>query len=155
MIEVEENNGINYLIFQNRISVLNENNLNDYILKDDIIDTTGVSFDSIKDVEIVNNDFYISTTDYKLFYVKGNRSYYQVIGNGDVGKKALINKENILYVFGEDTITYIDVENKNFPGNYQRFENGNIDYIINSENIYGIQRTLRGFELWRGNLTNF
>ncbi|MGM0639845.1 MAG: esterase/lipase family protein [Thermotogota bacterium] len=155
MVEIEENNGINYVVLENRISVLSENTLNDYILKDDIINATGISFDSIRDVEIINNDFYISTTDYKLIYVKGNRSFYQVIGNGDVGKKTLINKNGILYVFGEDTITYIDIENKNFPGNYQRFDEENIDYIINNETIYGIQQTLRGFKLWEGNLTNF
>jgi hypothetical protein len=154
-MEIEEYNNVNYLIFQNRISLLTSDSLNDFITKDSIIDITGIEFDSIKEVEIFNNDFYIITNDYKLIYVKGDRSFYQVLGNGDVGKIALIKRDNNLFIFGSDTLTYIDIENKNFPGNYQRFNETNINYTIIDNAVYGIRQTLRGFELWKGKITNF
>jgi hypothetical protein len=155
LMEIEEYNNVNYLIFQNRISLLTSDSLNDFITKDSIIDITGIEFDSIKEVEIFNNDFYIITNDYKLIYVKGDRSFYQVLGNGDVGKIALIKRDNNLFIFGSDTLTYIDIENKNFPGNYQRFNETNINYTIIDNAVYGIRQTLRGFELWKGKITNF
>lgn len=155
LIQVERYNNNSYLIFKNRISILNKNNLNDYITKEDIINTTGIDFDSIKDVKIINGDFYILTNDYKLFFVNNNKSFYQQIGNGDVGKKSMIYNNGILYIFGENTVTYININNKNFPGNYQRLENSNLDYVINNGEIYGIYQNLRGFELWKGNIKNF
>lgn len=155
LMEIEEYNNVNYLIFQNRISLLTSDSLNDFITKDSIMDITGIEFDSIKEVEIINNDFYIITNDYKLIYVKGDRSFYQVLGNGDVGRIALIREDNNLYIFGSDTVTYIDIENKNFPGNYQRFDETNLNYTIIENAVYGIRQTLRGFELWKGNITNF
>lgn len=155
IMEIEEYNGVNYLVFQNRISLLTKDNLNDFITKESITNITGSNFDSIKNVEIINGDFYISTNDYKLIYVKGDRSFYQVLGDGDVGRLDLITIYNNLYVFGSDTLTYLDIKNKNFPGNYQRFDYSNFNYTITGDTVYGIRQTLRGFELWKGNLTNF
>lgn len=155
IMEIEESNEINYFIFQNRISTLNNDILNDFITKEDIKNKTGYDFDYIKDVKIIDNDFFIISNDYKLIYVKGDKSFYQVVGNGDVGKLGLVNVKDNLYVFGSDTITYLDIKNKNFPGQYQRFDYINLNYTINGNTVYGIRQNLRGFELWKGNLINF
>jgi hypothetical protein len=155
IMEIEEYNGVNYLVFQNRISLLTKDNLNDFITKESIVDITGSNFDYIKNIEIINGDFYISTNDYKLIYVKGDRSFYQILGDGDVGRLDLITIDDNLYVFGSDTLTYLDIPNKNFPGNYQRFDYSNFNYTIMEDTVYGIRQTSRGFELWKGNLTSF
>ncbi|NUU99907.1 hypothetical protein XO12_07310 [Marinitoga sp. 1154] len=161
----ENNNLIADKVIFNSLKVLNNNFylvLGDKILKrtkdkwETVITKNGIK-------NIINTDFgyftdyysqsyyiYLLTSDYKLIVYNTKNHKVQILGNTDVGKFKLIENNNRLWVFDRNYVTYIDLENKIFPGKYQSISDYNIIDVATykKDSFLLLIKKDRGFELW-------
>ncbi|KAF2955089.1 hypothetical protein [Marinitoga sp. 38H-ov] len=92
---------------------------------------------------------YLLTSDYKLIIYDTKNEKVQILGNSDVGKLKLLENNNLLWIFDKNYITYIDLNNKVFGGDYQSILDFDIIDVENYNNSFLIFiRKNGGFELW-------
>jgi len=142
-----------YLIFNDKISKISDNNLLSIITKEDILNLTDRSFANINDYSIYENLHFLLTSDYKVIMLDMFANKVQVIGDSDVGNLMMSNYNNKIYIFGDQTITYINPSNRIFEGNFQRLQENLMDLIIKADGeIFGIFNTAGGSRIWKGKI---
>ena len=139
-----------YLLFDSKISKLTGTKLTTIVDKKNMALKLNVSIDIFSDFELSGSLIFILTNDYKLFMYDPQNNKQQIIGSSDLGRLKLSNYQNKkLFVFGGDITTYIDIENRVFPGIYNRMEKDIFDICLTpSGTLYGIYNTQEGKILW-------
>jgi len=149
-LEIIDN--VAYILFKNKISIIQDNRLLTLISHDDLEKYSNQKMGDFIDFIIYNNDYYILTSDYKLFLFDKNVLISQKIADSDIGKLKLLVSENKIFISGNDTLTYIDAQKRLFEGIYDRFPEDIFDIKIYNKKIYFSVSGEEGCELWAGNI---
>jgi triacylglycerol esterase/lipase EstA (alpha/beta hydrolase family) len=141
-----------YLIFNDKISKIENDRIVDIINEKYLKENLKIDFDSIIDFEKNNDLYFILTSDYKLLMFDLINLKGEVIGDQDIGKVKLLKKDNRLFIIGSDTLTYIDLTNRIFKGNYQRLNSDIHDIMFIDNDVYLLNNDIRGYEIWLGKI---
>ncbi|RAO99943.1 hypothetical protein PW5551_00730 [Petrotoga sp. 9PW.55.5.1] len=142
-----------YIIFNDGIVKFDEEKIVEVInitLLEEIFDMNLGEF-----VEFVtyDNKFFMLFSDYKLVYWDSLENNFQLVGNGDIGRLKTQIFDDKLFIFGKDHLTYINLEENNFPGIFQRIEGRLIDILIKSNGeVWLVLGKNNNIEVFKGEL---
>lgn len=122
-----------YIIFEDKISKLQNNDLVELINTSIIQDVLGTQLGEITDFSLYNNNYYILFSTYKLLLWDSSKNGFQLIEDGNIGRLKLQIFNDILFVFGRDHVSYLLLKEASYPGFFQRFNTHIIDVIIDKK----------------------
>jgi hypothetical protein len=144
-----------YIILGDRVLKRKENNWVTIVNKSGIEDLLEEKIGNFVDYYSRAYLIYLLTSDYKLIVYDTKNEKVQILGDSDVGKLKLLENNNLLWIFDKNYITYIDLKNKVFPGDYQSILDFDImDIELNNDSLLIFIRKNGGFELWKGIIKN-
>lgn len=139
-----------YLVLGNKIMKRKNNEWITLVTKKGIEDILKKKIGYFEDYFSRSYYMYLLTSDYKLIIYDTKKDKIQVLGDSDVGKMKLLENYNKLWIFDKNYITYIDLIDKNFPGEYQTLNDFELmdvaDYKKDSF-LFFIKKS-GGYELW-------
>ncbi|BBE31943.1 hypothetical protein OSSY52_20840 [Tepiditoga spiralis] len=141
-----------YFVFNNKISIINNGKLLTVLNKEDLINKGLNNFGDFIDFVPYKKQLFILTSDYKLIMYDTEYFKTQIIGNQDIGRLSLFLNNDTLLVFGKTTLTKINLKDRIFNGDYQKFKNEIEDVYFDNKTFYFITKTLRGNLLWDGKI---
>ncbi|GAB6189768.1 hypothetical protein JCM30566_15100 [Marinitoga arctica] len=139
-----------YMILGNKILKRNTEGWSSVIIKNGIEDILNKKIGFFKDYFSRAYYLYILTSDYKLIVYDNKNKTAQILGDSDVGTFKLLENNEKLWIFDKNYITYIDLKNKIFPGEYQSITDFNIIDVINykKDSFLLFIKKDGGYELW-------
>lgn len=139
-----------YIVLGNKILKRTSESWSSVITKSGIEDIIKKKIGYFKDYFSRAYYMYLLTSDYKLIVYDSKNKITQILGDSDVGIFKLLENNGKLWIFDKNYITYIDLENKIFPGDYQSFTDFNIIDVINykKDAFLLLIKKDGGYELW-------
>jgi len=123
-------NGEIYVIFEDKITKLQNKDVVELINTSTIQEVLETQFGEITDFALYNNNYFILFSNYKLVLWNSSKNGLQLIEDGNIGRLKLQIFNDKLFVFGKDYVSYILLKEATFPGFFQRFERHIIDVLI-------------------------
>jgi len=123
-------NGEIYVIFEDKITKLQNKDIVELINTSTIQEVLETQFGEITDFALYNNNYFILFSNYKLVLWDNLKNGFQLIEDGNIGRLKLQIFNDKLFVFGKDHVSYIILKEATFPGFFQRTETNIIDVLI-------------------------
>lgn len=123
-------NGEVYVIFEDKISKLQNMDIVEMINNSTIQEVLGTQLGEITDFALYNNNYFILFSNYKLVLWDSSKNGLQLIEDGNIGKLKLQIFNDKLFVFGKDHVSYLLLKEATFPGFFQRSDTNIIDVLI-------------------------
>jgi len=123
-------NGEIYVIFEDKITKLQNKDIVELINTSTIQEVLETQFGEITDFALYNNNYFILFSNYKLVLWDSLKNGFQLIEDGNIGRLKLQIFNDKLFVFGKDHVSYIILKEATFPGFFQRTETNIIDVLI-------------------------
>jgi len=123
-------NGEVYVIFEDKITKLQNMDIVELINTSTIQEVLGTQLGEITDFALYNNNYFILFSNYKLILWDSSRNGLQLMEDGNIGRLKLQIFNDKLFVFGRDHVSYLLLKEATFPGLFQRSETNIIDVLI-------------------------
>lgn len=123
-------NGEVYVIFEDKLTKLQNNDIVELINNSTIQDVLGTQLGEITDFALYNNNYFILFSNYKLVLWNSSKNGLQLIEDGNIGRLKLQIFNDKLFVFGKDHVSYLLLKEAIFTGFFQRSETHIIDVLI-------------------------